>query len=68
MAMATGWVDVNACVEHALPSHAGRNGFESLMWTATILQVRLVFIEVETPEGKRFVRIDKLQQRRRRRP
>lgn len=56
-----GSVDVNAYVEHDLASRPGRNEFESLMRVAAILQVRLAFIEVEMPEGKRFVRIDKLQ-------
>jgi hypothetical protein len=56
-----GSVDINAYVEHELATSPARNEFESLMRTAAILQVRLAFIEVETPEGKRFVRIGKLQ-------
>lgn len=55
-----GCVDVNAYVEHELGICPASTGFDSLMRTAAILQVRLAFIEVETPEGKRFVRIDKL--------
>lgn len=55
-----GCVDVNAYVEHELAICPARTEFDSLMRTAAILQVRLAFIEVETPEGKRFVRIDQL--------
>lgn len=56
-----GTVDVNAYIEHEFATRPARTEFESLLRAAAILQVRLAFIELETPEGKRFVRIDKLQ-------
>jgi len=56
-----GSVDINAYIEHEFETRPAYTEYESLMRSAAILQVRLAFIEVETPEGRRFVRIDKLQ-------
>jgi hypothetical protein len=54
-------MDVNAYVNDRMAESSPRSEYESLMRAVAILHVRLAFIEVETPEGKRFVRIDKMQ-------
>lgn len=56
-----GGVDVWAYVMEAMGASRARGEFEALMHAAKVLQVRMAFIEVQTPEGSQFVRIDKLQ-------
>lgn len=56
-----GSVDIGAYLAHELAVPEVQTEFEALMKSAAVLQVRLAFLQVETPGGPRFVRIDKLQ-------
>lgn len=56
-----GSADVSAYLMHELAASSARNEYESLMHAATPLQIQLAFVAVETDQGMRFVRIDKLQ-------
>ncbi len=58
---AAGTVDINAFLTHEFRSRTARSEAEGLMLAAEMLRIRPAFIEVETPEGKRFVRIDSMQ-------
>lgn len=56
-----GLIDVDSCIKDELGKRPGRTEFEALMRAAALLQIRMAFKKLETPDGSQYVRLDKLQ-------
>ena len=56
-----GLIDVESCIKDELSKRPGRTEFEALMRAAAALQIRMAFKKLDTADGPRYVRLDKLQ-------